>query len=521
MAAEGDTKTKTVETDPDKKTEAKEVKVAVPRKVTYSFTFPTGNVVLRYAFQISEGGAFDGTKKSSPAAGAKLLALAKGRTQTFSIAPGERVRLYLNSDALAGFRSQPVFEVTPDGRDVEVRITEKTGKDAPADPSLSGPTTEKDAKGREFDVYTGELSGALWMQISHRFTADEAAAYIPSGTEDPIRKAVLSAYSVPKENAVIAEWPPDEEGSDPMMTPVDASTGQSSDSSNGMCHRARRVRMVFATGVDKNAKENIADFDFLRDGLSRTHPNALIAVFNAAYWSGVTEMTLTSAWRPLLGSVAHRTGLGLDLGSIRDDSNVVALNRAQFKNHESAESRYQASLKAVTKAEAKVEDAQAALKTATTNREAAEAELIAEEAKAPGPDAAAPVRKAHEKSLKKAKAKVDSTKTAETTAISKRDKEEAALAKKNADAEEARKARDEAKAKLDEEKAHPEDSSLMSSFRARLAEQKDLITQLFDPWQMDLNTRDTVAATDNTYTSANEKLHINHLHITAYEPSLL
>jgi hypothetical protein len=529
-------KTTTKESAPNAPIEATEVKVALPRSVTYRFTFPTGNVVLRYAYQISKDGTFDGTKGSEPAAGAKLLSLKGGATKTFSIPPGGKVRLFLNSDALATFRTQPVYEVKPDGRDVIVKITEKTGVEAPANPKLAGPetitieeTSTKKAAGkgkaaetvkktRELDQYTGELSGALWMQISHRFTAAEAEAYIPSGTAEPIRKAVRTAYSGPPERSLVVQLGDDEADSDTGTDPLE---GQSREDSDEICRMSGTIRVNFHGGADKNARENIAGFDFLKDGLPRTHPNGLIAVLNAAMWAGVTEMTVTSAWRPLLGSVAHRTGLGLDLGSIRDATATVVLNRSEFKDYDSAEQRYQSSLKAVTKAEGSVKTAETDLATRTTQRKAAEAELTRVEGEAPEPTATPAAQRAHEKLVAKNKSAVQSAKDAEATAQKKLDKERATLAKKSEQSNNAKRDRDEAKDRLDKEKSAPDDSALMQRFRAGLADQKHLVTQLFDPWQMDTNTRDAVAASENTYQSANEKLHINHLHVTAYEPSLL
>jgi hypothetical protein len=44
--------------------------------------------------------------------------------------------------------------------------------------------------------------------------------------------------------------------------------------------------------------------------------------------AGVTELRITSGWRPMLGSIAHRAGLGLDIDYAESATEHVALNRA-------------------------------------------------------------------------------------------------------------------------------------------------------------------------------------------------
>jgi len=47
------------------------------------------------------------------------------------------------------------------------------------------------------------------------------------------------------------------------------------------------------------------------------------------------------------------------------------------------------------------------------------------------------------------------------------------------------------------------------------------ISQLFDPWVMDSNTRDKELPIPNIQSDDNETLHAHHLHITVHEPKIL
>jgi hypothetical protein len=57
----------------------------------------------------------------------------------------------------------------------------------------------------------------------------------------------------------------------------------------------------------------------------------------------------------------------------------------------------------------------------------------------------------------------------------------------------------------------------MRSFRNALSSHA-LVSQVFDPWYMDSNTRDPVKATANEQCTSNETLHAHHLHVTIYDP---
>ena len=65
----------------------------------------------------------------------------------------------------------------------------------------------------------------------------------------------------------------------------------------------------------------------LKDVLPRTHPHAFAALMTEAYAAGVNDISVTSCWRPMLGSIVHRAGLGSDVVAIAYVHQAVKLNR--------------------------------------------------------------------------------------------------------------------------------------------------------------------------------------------------
>jgi hypothetical protein len=228
--------------------------------------------------------------------------------------------------------------------------------------------------------------------------------------------------------------------------------------------------------VAENPRDNITDFDLYRDGLPRVHPQAWFAVIEAAQAAGVHQVNTTSAWRPMLGSIAHRTGLALDVGQIdkkrlnrenlegtgRDFGNVSEEEKRLFKEKEAADTEAKA-------AEVTLKKEQAAMK-----------KFQAEQLKAAEKDTETAADLA--KTLKAATARDEAAKT------------------KSSDANKA----------WDAERDKNEPTAV-KAFRK-------CVSQVFDPWLMDGNTQDKVEPVPNLQTTGNEKLHNNHLHVTVFNP---
>lgn len=314
---------------------------------------------------------------------------------------GTQVSLFLNSDALEGARRHPVYSVTPTEHDVTVTITETRGS-APGTsdaPVLSHSAVDPSTK-RMTDYYTAPLHGNIWARISRVYTEAEAQALIPVDADGGVREAVASIYRVLTSSRLTAS-----------------------------CSSPTGHRVVVSFSDSDNPRQNVSSYQLLRDGLTRVHPLGFYALIDAARLSGVTQLGVTSCWRPSLGSIAHRAGLGLDVNIVGDEQSSVRVNRA---------------------------------------------ELIGR-----GPDV--PWVTEEEKRLYRERQSSLGSWTSEV------------------------------------DRSKPQ---VFGGFQ-RALQASPYVKQLFDPWNMDANTQDAVGAAYNAQTSANEKLHNNHLHITLDIPGVI
>ena len=382
--------------------------------------------------------------------------------------PGDRFALYLNSDAHPDCRKQKVYAVTVGSKDVVVTITEKSGKHADGDtPILSETKSIKNAKGeeRETDFYSAPLTGDIWLKISRKYSSSEVDKILPASVEKAISAAVKKFY---------------DGGLNKTARTINiARPGQESTP-------AKPTHIIVGEGADKNPLENIQCFDLFKDGLPRVHPLGYLALMDAALDAGIDKVTISSTWRPMLGSIAHRAGLGLDVNYLDNthlnreelrskgpkDGNVSDSEKEKFKEREAAQ-------KEASEADAKLEklrsERNALLSLKKTN-----------------PSKANPIREAELEqeirdigdAAKEAKGKAGDADKAWNQA---RDKNEPAKIK---------------------------------GYRASLA-RCAYVRQIFDPWLMDENSRDSKQATPNEQHQPNEKLHATHLHITVDEPKLI
>jgi hypothetical protein len=430
------------------KDEATDVKFTPKRTVTYVINIVSAeNLSIPYA--VSVGGVVQAEFTSKP----RRVSGDGGRIVIKSVDPGKQVTLFLNSDAHPSYRNNPVYPVTPGDHDVIVKIDEKPGKNPGTDIPVRT-NAEQDVGGSKIDGYSAILTGDIWMKISHKYSLGEVDALLPADTSPAVIAAVKKIY------AGLAQ------ASLEIATPS-ASTGA----------MAKTISITFNDG--DNPRENInSGYDLLKEGLTRVHPAGYAAILSAAISAGVERVAMTSAWRPMLGSIAHRAGLGLDVdyvGTVRINRQKLRNNSAVDAHNVSAEEKnlfgaFQASKAQESAAKKKVEQAEADVKKYKDDS----ARLILEKQR-----------------LKKA---ID-------------------------DSAEAGKARKEAEAAWNAERDTNE-PDCVRRFRTALIKSKSVV-QLFDPWFMDSNTRDNVIATPNMQVDRNEKLHAHHLHITVYEPKIL
>lgn len=213
---------------------------------------------------------------------------------------GDKIGLYLGSDASPEFRQELLYPLTVGNKDIKAII--KTKKNPQDDVAELTPVTPKDAdKNSTESRYEGWLTGDIWMRFSHRYSAKEATAHLlNAGEKDTgIAKAIADLYG----------------GS------LNTKTGYSVQFDN-----KNNCQIIFQTGSDANCQANIKKgYDFAREGLPRVHPRTWIAFLQAARDCSISSMEITSGWRPMLGSATHRIGLGLDIKSVKKSDGSTAV----------------------------------------------------------------------------------------------------------------------------------------------------------------------------------------------------
>jgi hypothetical protein len=210
--------------------------------------------------------------------------------------------LYLNTDSLEGARQHRVYEVRAEERDVYVTVTESRGSrpttTATATLSRTGPHP---ATGRQTDYYTAPLHGNIWARLSRVYTAVDAEALLPATGDAGVRTAIVSIYRV-----------------------------LASTTLNVACTSPHNHRISVSFVDSDNPRQNVSDYDFLRDGLTRVHPLGYHSLIEAARIAGATRLNITSCWRPSLGSIAHRAGVGLDVNIVADADDNFRINSTTF-----------------------------------------------------------------------------------------------------------------------------------------------------------------------------------------------
>lgn len=403
------------------------VNVSARRKVRYVFDTSATKRDLALPYRVSIDG-----KVQEAAPHLRKLSGSK-RSIELLVAPGARVALFLNSDVHPDFRREPVYALQVGEHDVEVLITEQPGRIGHARAVVGTSVTRQAGQPgeRAVDCYKALLTGDIWMQISHLYTAAQADAILPPETAPPVRVAVRAIYSGLPAAQLLVQFP--------------ASDGAP----------AHALRVAFADS--ENARANITYCSLLKDVLPRTHPAAFAALLSEAHKAGVTEVHVTSCWRPMLGSIAHRAGLGLDIVYIANASQTVRINRVGL--------------------------------TGAGGR---------------NPNVTTQEKQRYDEYMEASKqVNLNNNGTAQT----------------QSEREQKIGRRDEAKDQWNKARNESE-PVLMNVLRSRLGKHT-LVSQIFDPWYMEPDTGDLHPPVANEQRNGNEKIHSHHLHITVKEPNIL
>lgn len=276
-----------------------EVTVANKCKVTYEFDTSTTAADLALPYAVAVDGKILPRYQDKPG----VLTKTK-RNIELLVDPGSKTELYLNSDVHPDHRRAPIFPIEVGKDDVLMKITERLGRIGRGETALRGPLCRTGPKGKRLEVYETELTGDVWMAISHLYTATEAAALIPADTDPAIRDAISQIFSG------LAE---------PQLTVIFATTGSAP---------ASRLVLRFMPEMQNNVRKNTTICPWLSGILPRTHPRAFAALIAAAKTAQVSEVHVTSSWRPCMGSIAHRAGLGLDINYVEAGQERITIFRS-------------------------------------------------------------------------------------------------------------------------------------------------------------------------------------------------
>lgn len=422
-------------------------------KVTYSFVFRSK---LSMPYAVAVNGSVLAAFKDRPKRTDGKISL--------NVDAGQTVQLYLNSDAHPAFRQQPVYEVKVLDDDVDVVITEIAGRHTDTDAPVMGKVTKNEATGRSLQHMSAKLTGDIWMKVSHKYTPSEVDARLPTETSADVKAAIKRIYTGLSSPTLTVERP--------------AQDGKP----------ARTLTVKFSDS--SNPKENISNYTLLSDGLPRVHPGGYAALLNAALEAEVASIMVSSCWRPMLGSIAHRAGLGLDVSVVGG----TTMNRQELRRALNAS---RAALKGNGNDKDNVTDAEVKAfgeyEQALVDQKRAEAELIV------------------------AKAALAAAKKAGDVDAVQRAAEDQRRAQKTLDAANAS---NQVKLSAWNEERDKGEPNHVHRYRASLL-RCVCVKQLFDPWFMDAQTQDASEPTPNMQKSGNEILHAHHLHITVDDPKIL
>ncbi|WP_157658566.1 hypothetical protein [Burkholderia ubonensis] len=240
------------------------------------------------------------------------------KTVTVQANAGDRVGIQLGADTKPMFRRHVLYEIVVDPGVNIVTIREhrgKVGKDAWNNDKV-GQNAFKVAPNQN-GRWQGELWGDTWALFSPKYTTAEATTLLHgAGASDDWVAVVCRVYG------------------DDLADAGDAEYAQLRGAHTGV----KRLRIAIVPthpttifwegGAFNNCRENIRgvyletdppDTLPLIEFVGRVSPLAYYAAFKAAVDSSIAEIHLSSGWRPMIGSVLHRVGVGLDVNYLLND----------------------------------------------------------------------------------------------------------------------------------------------------------------------------------------------------------
>lgn len=359
----------------------------------------------------------------------------------------------------------------------------------PAQSTVSGVRPPKPVAAAIF--YGAKLTGDIWMRSTHPFTEADVDALSKEVASDAAKPALKRIYRADFEVQKNGDFG------------IDVLSHEAGDSD------LKVVKLVWIAAENGNCIDNITNLNVKSEVPRRIHPAAYAAVAKAAHAAGVTSVKFTSSWRPMLGSAAHRTGLGLDLKWLMENGDAIQLNRKGLLTPSTADKNHDGLVD--DKSNISVEEhtafnewksAEQQAKAARTNRDRASA-LLATKNQA----LAAAKKKGNADRVEKAEHEVAEAKKTST---------EAAQASKDADDLEVEMQTAWSKS-LDKN-----EPGIVGRYR-RLVMKADCITQVLDPWYLTglgWHKPGELAPNSQEGERGLALQHNNHMHLTIHDPEI-
>jgi len=386
------------------------------------------------------------------------------------IEPGTTVGICFGVDVKSKFRQYPLWQVTAADHDIVVDVFETFGKHALDDSATQVTTLDLGTKEapKPTDYYVAKLTGNLWMRSTHPFTDADVDALPKDAASDTVKLALKRIYA--------GDFDVEKSGD----FGIEVASGEASDADRKL------VTLSWIAGENDNCTSNISGLDLKSEVPRRIHPAAYAAVARAAHEAGVTAIKFTSSWRPMMGSAAHRLGLGLDLKWLAEGTANLRLNREGLTDPTVGG-------KLLDKDKDGTLDNPKGHHNITIDEQQAFNDWKA--AHQATLDAAASKNHASSVLATKTKALTAAKKTQNADKIEKAQHEVDEAAKAADEAEEARKnaaTQEPAKREAWTDQLAKNEPGVVGRYR-RYVMKEACITQVIDPWYVDINTHDKVA----------------------------
>ena len=268
-----------------------------------------------------------------------------------------RIALHIANDAFKGRRNFQLFPwIVPDAPSSAVHIYE-VRSDLQSKFSVKNslgllPTENSIApKPDSENEYYAYLNGDVWLNISHEYTDEDICSLCPpetitrsvsTGQSSNLTLSINGAGSRPTGLAESAGRPLNEEVHSVAAPPdtqqrteeihVDWATTLAPIYAFGRDSRSTdrfeisigdmSITLIFAARALANAILT-SDRTTVQQALRRTSPRTFAAILKAAWRLKISSLSLSSSWRPMLGSRLHKMGVGLDVNRFDDSSENI------------------------------------------------------------------------------------------------------------------------------------------------------------------------------------------------------